>query len=824
MGAIALSGRLPASAQTLAEALDTTNLAWTTGGSSSWFYQTTNTHDGVDAVQSGPIGTNETSWIETTVVGPATISYWERRATGHYGPINQLSIEGSINSPFVQQVVEIGQWGQHTFDLGAGTNVLRWTVHNHLGGSVGYYGMDEFVVLPPRPLAFTWQPADQTVGAGEWVVMAADATGTPPLFYQWQHNGTNIVDGTNDWIWFDAVTTNDGGVYSATVSNSQGAISTTNAVLTILTSPPFFISEPASVTAYSGQTLTLGAALGGSGPLSTQWRKDGTNLGPVDVFSSSHIYGAGSLTLTNLTFADAGNYSVLLSNNLGSIESSNATLTVLQSVLPVITRQPRSLEVAAGVNTWLSSDGFGTPDPYFYWTRVRDVPPPPPDGPPLPPTEPPIVFGTPYPNRYFYNVSPTNAGVYSVALSNYAGAVTSRDALLTVLPPITNLGAWTEGANDIFVTNGRAYLTQDTNGLAILDMSNPASPQLLGRYDTPGHARGVQVSGGLAFVADGEAGVQIISVTNPASPILVGHYNTPGSAQDVAVRGNQVFVADGSSGLWILNITNPATPSMTGSFSTNFFPAHVCLSDNLALLSSLTPAVGPIQTNPPVGGLLLVDISDPAHPFEAGRKVASIKALAARAPLVFAVDGNLRIISASNTAQPSVISDVSYYPSFAPSPTSFFPSQLQAADVFVANHLVYVVGNFTNLTSCYAFDVRDPGDPIPVGFFALPGEGHALWVDGQRIYLAGYNTPLTILEAPFDPQPESPPSLALSKQGGLKLNIHGRRGLHYTIESATSLTGLPWQPLQTLLLTNDNAELDVPAPTSTKFFRAKRLD
>src|SRR4051812_6308801 len=54
-------------AQTLAEALDTTNLAWTTGGDAAWFGQTTNTHDGFDAARSG-IVSNQTSWVEATVV------------------------------------------------------------------------------------------------------------------------------------------------------------------------------------------------------------------------------------------------------------------------------------------------------------------------------------------------------------------------------------------------------------------------------------------------------------------------------------------------------------------------------------------------------------------------------------------------------------------------------------------------------------------------------------------------------------------------------------------------------------------------------------
>jgi len=99
-----------------------------------------------------------------------------------------------------------------------------------------------------------------------------------------------------------------------------------------------------------------------------------------------------------------------------------------------------------------------------------------------------------------------------------------------------------------------------------------------------------------------------------------------------------------------------------------------------------------------------------------------------------------------------------------------------------------------------------------------------LWVDDQRVYLAGSNSPLTILSTPFIPLPDSPPLLSLSQQGGMKLSVQGRRGLHYTVESATALTGSSWLPVQTLLLTNDTVVLDAPSAAGKKFFRAKRLD
>ena len=59
-----------ARAATLEEALDAPGLVWTTGGDAPWFGQTTNTHDNVDAAQSGALmNSGQASWLEITVTG-----------------------------------------------------------------------------------------------------------------------------------------------------------------------------------------------------------------------------------------------------------------------------------------------------------------------------------------------------------------------------------------------------------------------------------------------------------------------------------------------------------------------------------------------------------------------------------------------------------------------------------------------------------------------------------------------------------------------------------------------------------------------------------
>src|SRR5688500_692603 len=50
----------------------------------------------------------------------------------------------------------------------------------------------------------------------------------------------------------------------------------------------------------------------------------------------------------------------------------------------------------------------------------------------------------------------------------------------------------------------------------------PFLPTLLGSYDTPGDAYAVEVSGTRAYLADGLAGLKIFDISNPASPVLLG--------------------------------------------------------------------------------------------------------------------------------------------------------------------------------------------------------------------------------------------------------------------------------------------------------------
>jgi hypothetical protein len=87
--AILLANCATLPAQSLGTALDNTNLTWTTsstgGGYNPWFGQTTTSHYGGSAAQSGSISSSQTSILQTTVTGPGTLTYWWKVATTYSG-------------------------------------------------------------------------------------------------------------------------------------------------------------------------------------------------------------------------------------------------------------------------------------------------------------------------------------------------------------------------------------------------------------------------------------------------------------------------------------------------------------------------------------------------------------------------------------------------------------------------------------------------------------------------------------------------------------------------------------------------------------------
>ncbi len=172
----------------------------------------------------------------------------------------------------------------------------------------------------------TSQPVSLTVPQGQSAVFSVDVNGATPFSYQWLLNGTNMANATNRFIFLSNVSTNNGGSYQVVVVNPSGTQTSKVATLTVAV-PPAITVQPVNVTAVAGQTVNFGVAATG-GVLCYQWHLSDTNL-PSATNST--------LTLNSVTTNSAGTYSVTVTNIAGTAISSNVTLSVYSSAVPILT-------------------------------------------------------------------------------------------------------------------------------------------------------------------------------------------------------------------------------------------------------------------------------------------------------------------------------------------------------------------------------------------------------------------------------------------------------------------------------------------------------
>ena len=166
----------------------------------------------------------------------------------------------------------------------------------------------------------TSQPQGRTNAVGASISFAVTATGSSPLAYQWFFNGANIFSATtNPFTLAGAQLTNNGN-YFVIITNVGGSATSSVAVLLTTNAPPSITTPPSPQTVLAGQNVTFTVSATGTPPLIYQWSFNGTN-----------IFGATTspLALANVQFTNAGNYSVVITNSVGSVTSSVAALTVL---------------------------------------------------------------------------------------------------------------------------------------------------------------------------------------------------------------------------------------------------------------------------------------------------------------------------------------------------------------------------------------------------------------------------------------------------------------------------------------------------------------
>ena len=180
-------------------------------------------------------------------------------------------------------------------------------------------------------------------------------------------------------------------------------------------SSPTIVLQPQSLTVNTGSTATFTISASGKPTPTYQWRFDGTSL--TDETSTT-------LTINDVQDTNTGSYDVVVTNDVGTVTSNIATLSVYFNPVPpvpptplppTITEQPSSQTVVVGDGAVFNVNASGE-SPFAYQWFKDD-------------TE--IVGATG--NTHIIQTSTLNdAGIYKSTVTNIAGTTTSNTATLTV--------------------------------------------------------------------------------------------------------------------------------------------------------------------------------------------------------------------------------------------------------------------------------------------------------------------------------------------------------------------------------------------------------
>ncbi len=299
-------------------------------------------------------------------------------------------------------------------------------------------------------LAIQIQPTNQTMIQGSNATFVVTAVGVAPLSYQWYFNtNTPLANATNATLVLSNVQNTNAGSYSVLVTNFTGSITSSSAVLTVLM-PPSITSQPTNLAVRQGSNAIFSVTATGMVPLIYQWWFNATNK----IATATNA----TLTITNVQSTNTGNYTVVVTNSIGNVTSSNASLILLQPPTVTITNPANNAVFAAGsgINLGASASAVSsiiTQVQFFQGATSLGV-----------------ATNAPYSVIWSDEIVGTNI-ITAQALDNYGQMATSSPISLVIKAPVSGMVAWwraegtaldTTGNSDGTLQGGVSY----TNGVA----------------------------------------------------------------------------------------------------------------------------------------------------------------------------------------------------------------------------------------------------------------------------------------------------------------------------------------------------------------------
>jgi uncharacterized repeat protein (TIGR03803 family) len=196
------------------------------------------------------------------------------------------------------------------------------------GVPIGAGAIFELVNPNPPPL-ITAQPTNLTVSVGGDATFVVSAASASPLAYQWLFDGTNIDAATNAILTLTNVTLSQAGSYSVDVSNTNAAITSAAAILSV-TQTEAVVTLNNLNQAYDGTAKVVTATTQPAG-LTVDLTYDGFSEAPTNAGSYTVIG-----TIDDLTYFGSATNTLVISNAM-LVATANSTNRYFNQPNPVFT-------------------------------------------------------------------------------------------------------------------------------------------------------------------------------------------------------------------------------------------------------------------------------------------------------------------------------------------------------------------------------------------------------------------------------------------------------------------------------------------------------
>jgi hypothetical protein len=313
------------------------------------------------------------------------------------------------------------QWKRNGVDI-SNARSISYTVSSTSIATAGEYSVvvssdngSQPVASRAAKLIVTFPLDDLTIKENTSPVLRVVVDGTG-LKYQWLKDRMPLRGQTNSTLTIKDITVDQAGTYSVEVTDANGnKFTSQTSKVTVKAVLPEIISQPGNVSVYETGKATMRVTVKGSGHR-YQWKKNGVNI-PGET--------KNTLLLNDAILSDAGEYTVSITNPVGTVTSRAARLRILTfnsnpsgaTARPTITSHPISQTVVDGVRLSLSvkASGGGL---LYQWTKNRKN-----------------ITGANQSSYTIPSASATASGDYAVIVYNSLGTVTSNIARIAISAP-----------------------------------------------------------------------------------------------------------------------------------------------------------------------------------------------------------------------------------------------------------------------------------------------------------------------------------------------------------------------------------------------------